>query len=223
MALVLKYNVEIQTTRKVLTVVDTATGWNETHYELAQYFINNPNEHEVRLKIAIETKDKVNAKNFVLTHGAAYDPGANPDDDQVVPSFGTAGTPIGSQEELRYSLLLSFTGDLVLVNDLANVDYDDYDVLPDGIYTIEYIVDSGTDGLDPISYKEEFVVTSGAEQVVEAQANEIADTILTCRDTNIDQIADYLVSEGLLFAANKAAFISRKNRILNILSVINQD
>lgn len=220
MALALKYAVEMQTTRKVLTVIDTSEGWNDTHYELPLYYAENPHGHKVTLKVGVEVTDKVTYGNFVLTHPVGY---VAVDDELLRPHFGTAGTPIASPSELRYSLVLLPTGVLDLVSDLANADYDDYELLPDGIYTIEYIVSSGTDGLDPIVYKEEFVVTSAAEQVIEDMANEIADTILTCRDTNIDQIADYLVQEGLLFAAQKAAFISRKPRILNILDVINQD
>lgn len=220
MALIVSYNVEMQTTRKVLTVVDNSTNWNTANYMLADYFIDNPNWNIVRLNVTIEIKDSVINKKFVLTHGDAYEV---QDDEEVVAVFGTIDNPVVDPKELRYSLLLSLKGDLVMINDLTNIDQDDYDVLPDGIYTIEYSVDSGTDEEEVITYKEEFVVTNGADDIVVAEANKIADTILTCVDTNIDNIADYLLNEGLLYACNKAAMISRKNRILNMLSVINKD
>jgi len=215
MALIVRYNIELQRNRKVLNVRDTSIGWDTSGYELREFYHNNDND--VRFTITIEVKDKTYSQKFILCK--AYDTEIG-SDEVYANVFGTEEQPTYYQKDLAWHLLLSFTGNLVIVNSLDDIDEEDYDTLPDGIYTLDYEVDSQNANPSPVNYKEEFIVTNGSEQVIEDYANAIADNILVCRDSNIDSIADYLVKEGLLFAASKAAFISRKDRVLNILSVI---
>lgn len=202
--------VEFLSNRKVLTIVDASTGLDDF---IEEFYQDNADGNYVKLSMAIHTKTKMYEIKTVLTSGADY----VPDDDEVVePMFGTAANPVTDVADLRFPFLLSPTGELIILNDLTDIEYMDYLPIPDGICKVKYEIND-------VEYFSEFVITSGAEQVVEDCANKIADSILTCQDTNVDQISDYLVYEGLLYAANKAAFISRSNRIVNILHVLNND
>lgn len=214
MAFITAYSVEMQTTRKVMVVSDISTGWGETGYVLSSYWWGNPTGHKVTLDISIETKDKTYTKSFNLTDGASQ---------MGLPSvkaFGVEGDAVSDQNQLRYLVGLSLTGDLVMFNNMT-YDIDGYDVLPDGIYTIVYSVDSGNAGVLAISKSETFVVTNGAEQLVLATANKLADCVLSCTHMTIDDMADFVFYEAMLYAVNKASYISRKDRILSILSLIN--
>ena len=213
MALSAKYTVEMQSTRKILTVVDATSGWNTTGYELIKYCKWNPNGNTVILKVNIETKDKVYNGTFYLT---THDSDTRPNVSDI---FGSTAIPITDPAQLRYMIALSSKGDLVIVSASTNVD--DYLCIPDGIFTIVYDIYSDGALTPSTTYEETFVVTNGGEQSVLDAANKIADKILVCCQPDIANISDYLFKESLLFAANKAALISRKDRIINILYILN--
>lgn len=212
MSIVAGYAVEMQSTRKILTIVDASTGWNQPGSMLDTFFKWNTYNNHVYLEVNIETKNKTYTKRFALTAPA------NDDIPDVSTIFGTTAHFITDVAELRCLVALSLTGNLVLVT--ADTDVDGYLCLPDGIYTVNYIIHNNSD-VPTSTSTNTFVVTNGGEQTVLNAANKIADEILVCTKPNIGNISDYLFQEALLFAANKAAMISRKDRILNILSAIN--
>ena len=215
MGIVAAYTVEMQTTRKILTVVDNSAGWNDVGFELAKFCKFNTYNNTVILNILIETRNKTYSKSFILT---TYSTDIRQATQTIYAMFGSVSVPMSDKADLKYHVAISITGDLVLIS--ANESVDGYDVLPDGIYTIDYLIYNNS-AVATSQYNETFVVTNGGDQVVLNAANKIADEVLTCTKPNLGNISDYLLQEALLFAANKAALISRKDRILNILSVLN--
>ena len=212
MAFTPNYKVEMQMNKKVLVISDNSIDWNTAGYMLNTFYKGNLLGNNVKLEILIEVKGKSYSKTVMLTDGLT-----NLD----FPFFGTSNAHITTTESLRWSVVFLPTGDLKIVNDLNNLTEETI-AFPDGIYTIKYTVDSASvldDEKNPAV--ESFVVTNGAEQIVIDKANKIADKIFVCPRINIDDIADDLIIEAMLFAVNKAAMISRKDRILNILHVIN--
>ena len=212
MAFTPNYKVEMQMNKKVLVISDNSIDWNTAGYMLNTFYKGNPLGNKVTLEILIEVKGKSYSKTVSLTDGLT-----NLD----FPFFGTAAVPITTAESLRWSVVFLPTGDLKVVNNLNNLTEETI-AFPDGIYTIKYTVDSASSvGDENQPAIDSFVVTNGAEQIVIDKANKIADKIFVCPRINIDDIADDLIIEAMLFAVNKAAMISRKDRILNILHVIN--
>ena len=212
MAFTPNYKVEMQMNKKVLVISDNSIDWNTEGYMLNTFYKGNPAGHRVTLEILIEVKGKTYSKSVILTNGL---------NDGGFPFFGTSIAPINTTESLRWSVVFLPTGDLKVVNNLNNLTEETI-AFPDGIYTIKYTVDSASAvGDENQPAVESFVVTNGAEQIVIDKANKIADKIFVCPMINIDDIADDLIIEAMLFAVNKAAMISRKDRILNILHVIN--
>ena len=212
MAFTPNYKVEMQMNKKVLVISDNSIDWNTAGYMLNTFYKGNPLGNKVKLEILIEVKGKSYSKTVSLTDGLT-----NLD----FPFFGTAAAPITTTESLRWSVVFLPTGDLKIVNNLNNLTEETI-AFPDGIYTIKYTVDSASAiGDEDQPAVDSFVVTNGAEQIVIDKANKIADKIFVCPRINIDDIADDLIIEAMLFAVNKAAMISRKDRILNILHVIN--
>lgn len=212
MAFTPNYKVEMQMNKKVLVISDNSIDWNTAGYMLNTFYKGNPLGNKVKLEILIEVKGKSYSKTVSLTDGLT-----NLD----FPFFGTAAVPITTTESLRWSVVFLPNGDLKVVNNLNNLTEETI-AFPDGIYTIKYTVDSASSIVDENQPAvDSFVVTNGAEQIVIDKANKIADKIFVCPRINIDDIADDLIIEAMLFAVNKAAMISRKDRILNILHVIN--
>lgn len=208
------FNVEMQTTRKIMTVFDNSIGWNTPSYAINYFYEGNEYACYVKVDIAIETKNKLYSKSFYMTKSASQ-----PSNIESASAFGTYEGDITNNADAKVLLAFLPKGEIVIVGN-DTVVAEDYAVLPDGIYTIVYTVFSNYVG-NPVESKQVFVVTNGADQVIIDHANAIADEILVKRDINVDDVTDYLLHEGMLYAASKAAFISRKNRVLNILDVIN--
>jgi hypothetical protein len=205
------YKVEMQMNKKILVISDNSLDWNTAGYMLNTYYDRNPAGNKVTLDVMIEVKGRTYSKSFVFTGGV---------NDNSLRLFGIdADHAIVDNSSLRWQLVFLPTGDLKIINNLSTFNEETI-AFPDGVYTVKYTVFSAA-AIIGEDTSDSFVVTNSAEQTVINNANKVADMIFVCPRINIDDVADILIQEAMLFAVNKAAVISRKDRILNILNVIN--
>lgn len=196
-------SIKLQSNRKVLLLTDVSTGmWGTAGFELVNFAAGNVSKYKVILSVKIETLDNTITKEINLTTEGA---------------FGIPSAPV-TADKLVYYLCIDDTGNIKYVSNVTNLP-ETYGVFPDGIYTITYKIVN----LQPVEKTFINVLTEYADNVIIRKAHEMSDRMLISNDYDPNIIMDNLIYEALLFGVTKSALSGRKDAILKLLNVINNE
>ena len=123
---------------------------------------------------------------------------------------------ISSQSDMTFILVYDGT-DWSLI-DYSTFDADSYVEIPDGIYTLNYILTYSSTSYE---YEESYYVSANAEDIIDSLAINLNVKMLVAETTDLVQLIDILALESLLFVANHSDETSENSTLLSCLKTIN--
>ena len=206
-------SVILQNRDKVLTIRDVtiptvSEGWG-VDWEFDDFFDANQigiNDTEITINIVIETKDITYTKTLLrsdFTNMASID-----------------NENISEQADIYYNIGM-INGELIALSYNDSISLIDLQELPDGIYSIEYII---TDLFEEENKLDEmYVLTNKADEVLVKKSNEIQDKLFVCPYFDIEDAFDYLTYEAMHTSLTTASKVSQRDTIINTLDHINNE